>query len=112
MEPYPLLLLACIAASASSQTLPTSSKFDSELLGGKNPVLSEEEKAGVAVTQAWRDKSYETMVGHPGANSSVEFRFGESLPSIVCAILQVTDIELQPGEAVTHINCGDSIRWT
>jgi type IV secretion system protein VirB9 len=51
-------------------------------------------------------------VGQPGTNSSVKFRFGESLPSIVCAILQVTDIELQPGEQVTHINLGDSTRWS
>ena len=52
------------------------------------------------------------MVGHAGDNASVEFRFGESLPSIVCAILQVTDIELEKGETITHINLGDSTRWT
>jgi type IV secretion system protein TrbG len=89
-----------------------SSKFDSGLLGGSNPVLSEQERAGVAITRAWKDKSYQTLVSQPGANSSVQFRFGESLPSIVCAILQVTDIELQAGEIVTHINLGDSTRWT
>ena len=90
----------------------TASKFDTGLLGGNNPVLTEEERAGVAITQAWRDKSYETLVGQPGSNSSVQFRFGQSLPSIVCAILQVTDVELQPGEVVTHINLGDSTRWS
>ena len=89
-----------------------SSKFDPSLLGGTNPVLNEQERAGVNITQAWKDKSYETLVSHPGANSSVEFRFGESLPTIVCAILQVTDIELQAGEVVTHVNLGDSTRWT
>jgi P-type conjugative transfer protein TrbG len=100
--------------SVQGPTEPTApaSKFDAGLLGGNNPVLTEEERAGVAITQAWRDKSYETMVGQPGSNSSVQFRFGQSLPSIVCAILQVTDIELQPGEAVTHINLGDSTRWS
>jgi P-type conjugative transfer protein TrbG len=89
-----------------------SSKFDSSLLGGTNPVLTEQERAGINITQAWKDKSFETLVSQPGANSSVEFRFGESLPTIVCAILQVTDIELQAGEVVTHINLGDSTRWT
>src|ERR1700742_3202113 len=88
------------------------SKFDSSLLGGTNPVLTEQEKAGVNITQAWKDKSFQTLVSQPGANSSVEFRFGESLPTIVCAILQVTDIELQAGEVVTHVNLGDSTRWT
>jgi len=82
------------------------------LLGGSNPVLTEQEKAGLAVTQAWKDRSYQTLVSQPGTNSSVQFRFGKSLPSIVCAILQVTDIELQAGEIVTQINLGDTTRWT
>jgi len=98
--------------SPTPQESPSGSKFDSGLLGGNNPVLTDQERAGVAITQAMRDKSYSTMVGQAGANSSVKFRFGESLPSIVCAILQVTDIELEPGEAVTHINLGDSTRWS
>jgi Conjugal transfer protein len=100
------------SVKGSAEPTASASKFDSGLLGGNNPVLTEEERAGVAITQAWRDKSYETLVGQPGSNSSVQFRFGQSLPSIVCAILQVTDIELQPGEAVTHINLGDSTRWS
>ena len=96
-----------------AEPTPTqASKFNPGLLGGSNPVLTEQERAGVDITRAWKDKSYQTMVGQPGANSSVEFRFGQSLPSIVCAILQVTDIELQPGEVVTHINVGDSARWS
>src|ERR1700730_12803026 len=98
--------------SPTSQESPSGSKFDAGLLGGSNPVLTEEERAGGAITQAWKDKSYQTLVSQPGANNSVKFKFDESLPSIVCAILQVTDIELQPGEAVTHINLGDTTRWT
>jgi P-type conjugative transfer protein TrbG len=98
--------------SAATTPAAESSKFDASLLGGSNPVLTEQERAGVNITRAWKDKSYETLVSQPGANSSVEFRFGESLPTIVCAILQVTDVELQAGEVVTHINLGDSTRWT
>jgi type IV secretion system protein TrbG len=69
-------------------------------------VLTEQERAGVNITQAWRDKSFATMVSQPGTNGSVAFRFRESLPSIVCAILQLTDIELQPGEVVTQLMLG------
>ena len=101
-----------IEPAAPAPTAAQSSKFDPGLLGGSNPVLTEQERAGVNITRAWRDRSYETMIGRPGTNSSVEFRFGQSLPSIVCAILQVTDIELQAGEVVTHINVGDSTRWS
>ncbi len=52
------------------------------------------------------------MTSQAGLSGSVQFRYGESYPSIVCAILQVTDVELQPGETVTHINVGDSTRWS
>jgi type IV secretion system protein VirB9 len=75
-------------------------------------VLNDEERAGVEVTDAWRDKSYESMVSRAGTNGSVMFRYGDSYPSIVCAILQVTDIELEPGEVVTQVNVGDTTRWS
>jgi type IV secretion system protein TrbG len=107
-----LILLAFLTSCLFGQNSPSSNKFDSSLLGGTDPVLSDQEKAGVAITQAWRDKSLQTLVGQPGENASVQFRFGESLPTIVAAVLNVTDIELQPGEIVTHINLGDSTRWT
>ena len=98
------ILLAFLTYSLFGQVPPASppSKFDCELLGGINPVLTDQERAGVDITQAWRDKSLETMVGHAGVNASVQFRFGESLPTIVCAILQVTDIELQTGSDNPH----------
>jgi type IV secretion system protein VirB9 len=111
-QPSPTASPAVQVSAETPTTATQSSKFDQGLLGGTDPLLTEQERAGVAITQAWRDKSYETMVGQPGANSSVEFRFGQSLPSIVCAILQVTDIELQAGEVVTQINLGDTTRWT
>jgi hypothetical protein len=101
-----------ISTPAPTPSATESSTFDSRLLGGTNPVLTEQERAGVNITQAWRDKSFATMVSQPGTNGSVAFRFGESLPSIVCAILQLTDIELQPGEVVTQLNVGDSTRWS
>ena len=52
------------------------------------------------------------MMSQPGTSGSVIFRYNESYPSIVCAILQVTDIELQPGEVVTQVNVGDTTRWS
>jgi type IV secretion system protein TrbG len=100
------------ATLAPSPAAAPASTFDPALLGGRNPVLTDEERAGVAITDAWRDRSITTMTSQAGVSGSVQFRYGESYPSIVCAILQVTDIELQPGETVTHINVGDSTRWS
>src|SRR5262249_570545 len=101
------------SASATPAAIPTpASTFRSELLGGKEPVLDAEERAGVEITDAWRQKSYESMASQAGVNGSVLFRYNQSYPSIVCAILQVTDIELKPGEVVTQVNVGDTTRWS
>src|SRR3954470_12945306 len=46
------------------------------------------------------------------ADKSVRFTFGGSLPIVICAPLQVCDIELQPGEEVRSAQVGDSVRWS
>ena len=101
------------ASPGVANSAPTpASTFNSQLLGGKEPELDAEERAGVEITAAWRQKSYESMVSQAGTSGSVMFRYDQSYPSIVCAILQVTDIELQPGEVVTQVNVGDTTRWS
>jgi P-type conjugative transfer protein TrbG len=47
-----------------------------------------------------------------GSNGAIKFLFGAQQPSIVCAVLQVCDVALQPGEQVNSINLGDTARWT
>ena len=74
--------------------------------------MDAQERAGVEITAAWRQRSYESMVSQAGTSGSVMFRYGQSYPSIVCAILEVTDIELEPGEVVTQVNVGDTTRWS
>jgi type IV secretory pathway VirB9-like protein len=48
----------------------------------------------------------------PAPNGSIRFLYGAQQPSIVCAVLQVCDVALQPGEQVNSINLGDTARWT
>src|SRR6516225_3038865 len=101
------------ASPGVANSAPTpASTFNSQLLGGKEPELDAEERAGVEITAAWRQRSYESMVSQAGSSGSVIFRYDQSYPSIVCAILQVTDIELEPGEVVTQVNVGDTTRWS
>lgn len=118
-EPSPAVTSAAPVASptATSGVEPASasaspSTFSSQLLGGKEPELDAQERAGVEITNAWRQRSYESMISQPGTSGSVLFRYDQSYPSIVCAILQVTDIELEPGEVVTQVNVGDTTRWS
>ena len=101
-----------MATPSPSVEASSASTFNSQLLGGKEPELDAQERAGVEITAAWRQRSYESMVSQAGTSGSVMFRYGQSYPSIVCAILEVTDIELEPGEVVTEVNVGDTTRWS
>jgi type IV secretory pathway VirB9-like protein len=73
--------------------------------------LTIDEAAGVEMTREWRDraKDFESQNMTDGA---VEFRWPAEIPSIVCAVLQVTDVALEPGEAITSVSTGDNLRWS
>lgn len=74
--------------------------------------LSEPEKAALAITKDWKADSDKATKPISGPDGSVRFIYGTSQPSIVCAVLQVCDIELQPGEQINSIHMGDAARWT
>ena len=70
--------------------------------------LSPSEQAAVARAVAWRSKK---AVLRTGADGKVLFAFGHSQPTVVCAPLQVCDIEFEAGEIVKDVNLGDTVRW-
>jgi P-type conjugative transfer protein TrbG len=76
-----------------------------------NPVLNKREKAALAIAKRWQDGGSTGLMPTAGADGTIRFAFGTTQPSIVCAVLQVCDVELQPGEQVNSINLGDSARW-
>lgn len=72
--------------------------------------LTPQEQAGVNMTDQWAAKSADFQT-QSNVNGSVVLAFNSSLPTITAAILELTDVELQPGEAVTSVNVGDTTRW-
>src|SRR5271165_4275954 len=105
------------AASAQAAATPSPSTTPADLISTlatrqDQPVmLSIDEAAGVEMTREWRDraKDFESQNMTDGA---VEFRWPAEIPSIVCAVLQVTDVALEPGEAITSVSTGDNLRWS
>jgi len=77
-----------------------------------NPVLTPQEKAAVAMAKRWREAGATGMKPVAGPDGSIRYLFGAQQPSIVCAVLQVCDVELQAGEQVNSIQLGDTARWT
>lgn len=70
--------------------------------------LSGNEVRGTALSDQWQNGQ---GVVTRGPDGQVIFLFGEIQPSVVCAPLQVCDIELQPGEIVRDVLVGDTVRW-
>ena len=71
--------------------------------------LNAKETRAVALSQRWRDRQ---QMPTPGDDGVVRYLYGATLPSVVCAPLQVCALELQPGEVVQPpVTLGDSVRW-
>lgn len=75
---------------------------------GPDPKLTKRETATLKVDRRWRVNDWEKPVA--GKDGSIQFTYGAGPIDIVCAVLQVTDVQLQPGEQVNNINVGDP-RW-
>jgi P-type conjugative transfer protein TrbG len=73
----------------------------------QNPKLTPQEKAAVAIAQKWQAASATGMKPVSGPEGSVRFVYGAQQINVVCAVLQICDVELQPGEQVNNLNVGD-----
>ena len=78
---------------------------------GKDAKLTAQEKAAVNMSQAWKSGASTGVEPTMGPDGAVRFLLGAQQPSVVCAVLQVCDVELQAGELVNSIHLGDQARW-
>lgn len=90
---------APMLAVAANDNLP-------EVYFSKNPNLAPQEKAAVAIAQK-HAAATAGMKPVAGPEGSVRFIYGTQQITVVCAVLQACDVELQPGEQVNNINIGD-----
>lgn len=102
-----LIALSPVATFAAAQD-----NLDVNYFSRSEPALTAQEKAGLATNKNWKADSGKGLKPTPGPDGSVSFLFGASQPSIVCAVMQVCDIELQTGEQVNSVHLGDAARWT
>lgn len=107
-------LLLCAAPALATAAGPTDKNPADLYFSKNNPTLNTQEKAAVAIARRWRNpgSAGNTIKPVPGPDGAIRFLFGAQQPSIVCAVLQVCDIELQASEQVNSIHLGDTARWT
>ena len=95
--------------------LMTSSAFadvyaDKFFANAQNPSLNKQERAALNIAHDYSSDGRMATPPAPSDSGRVIFAFGSN-PSVVCAVMQVCDIALQPGEQVNAINAGDTARW-
>ncbi len=100
-----LILLAPLSLLAAGSNIPDA------YFSKQNPSLTQQERAAIAIAKKWQAASATGIKPVQGQDGSIQFLFGTQQPSIVCAVLQVCDIQLQPGEQVNSIHLGDQARW-
>jgi type IV secretion system protein VirB9 len=109
------ILVAGLLAGATSMAMAQGAadkNLADAYFSANNPVLTPQEKAAVAIAKRWREAGATSMKPVAGPDGSIRYLYGAQQPSIVCAVLQVCDVELQVGEQVNSIQLGDTARWT
>ena len=108
------LCLLPVSALAVPKTTPgdlPDLPLETLYFGGENPVLTPAEQKALKIARDWQARSATQLTPVPGLDGAIRFLHGAVQPSIVCAVMQVTDIELEPGEQINNISIGDSARW-
>lgn len=98
------LLCSIPAIAAAQDGTPT-------VFNTRDTPLTPSERDALRISQEWQERSATGIRPVAGAEGAVVFLFGATEPSIVCAVLQICDVQLQAGEQVNSINVGDSARW-
>ncbi len=81
---------------------------ESSYISDKPILLTPQEKEALRLAREWDGKAIRPSMT---ADGKVTYVFGASVPTLVCAPMQLSDLELQQGEAVNSIVLGDSARW-
>lgn len=114
MKTYTAMLFAALAwLPAFAADTGASEKSLAELyFSGKNIALTPQEREALAAAREWRTANPAGVQPMAGNDGATRYLFGTQNPSIVCAVLQVCDLELQSGEQVNSVHLGDTTRWS
>lgn len=94
-----LLSLPCRAAN-------TADEMANQFFSDKVLPLSPQEKNALVISRKWQVGN-STSKPFVGGNGAVTFVYGSGQTQILCAVLQVCDVALAPGESVNNLNVGD-----
>lgn len=90
------------------------SAYEKEYLNQSSDLkLTESEKQTLRDVEKWgSDPKRSMQSSYIDKSGSVVYTFGAQTPSVVCAVMQICDIELESGESINSVNIGDPSRWS
>src|SRR3977135_4254314 len=103
------MLVLAYAATSASRSAQRAEETD---FGNRELQPTQDESEVLQALESNRPRGAPSSKPVLTADKSVRFTFGASLPVIICAPLQVCDVELQPGEVVRSVQVGDNVRWS
>ncbi|MBK1718094.1 P-type conjugative transfer protein TrbG [Thiocystis violacea] len=110
MKPEIVIALVVIMVGQATFSYAAESVEDKYFEGTSDPVLTPQEVAALKIAKRSLVKA--SPAPTIAEDGSVRMVYGMGTPTIICAPMQVCDIELQAGEMVTsNPNVGDTARW-
>jgi P-type conjugative transfer protein TrbG len=100
------VILCMIPSIAMAADAVMGEDFADQYFSDKALTLTPQEQKALSIGQKWQTGD-ETSKPVAGDDGSIKFIYGNGQTQIVCAVLQVCDVALQPGEQVDNVNVGD-----
>ncbi|WP_254052018.1 P-type conjugative transfer protein TrbG [Candidatus Fukatsuia symbiotica] len=90
----------------ATMAVPADNQLAEQYFSDNEPLLTSQEKAALSIGQQWQTGST-TSKPFAGQNGAINYVYTTGQTQILCAVLQVCDVALQPGEQVNNLNVGD-----
>jgi P-type conjugative transfer protein TrbG len=107
-----MVMTILVLAVAATSTTASAQRAEETYFGNRELQPTQDESEVLQALESNRPRGAPSSKPLLTADKSVRFTFGASLPVIICAPLQVCDVELQPGEQVRSVQVGDNVRWS
>ncbi len=78
-------------------------------ISNRQVTFTPQEREALRLAKEWRASAISPHMALQGGK--IVFAYGVSVPTLVCAPLRISDLELQQGEMVNDVVIGDSARW-
>ncbi len=87
---------------------PGSDPLADQYFSNNEPSLTPQERAAIGIGQKWQTGAGSvTSKPFAGPDGAISYVYTTGQTQIVCAVLQLCDVALQPGENVNNIDVGD-----